>query len=101
MAKAPSRVMQPFRDNAEKLRYELDEGEDLIRADYRDGPGGVRALTHFETPPEARGKGAAGRLMTAILAEARASGRKLQARCSYAVDYLERHPDAGDVLAGA
>jgi predicted GNAT family acetyltransferase len=92
-------MSQPFRDNAEKLRYEMDEGDGLIRAEYRDAPGGVRALTHFETPIAARGRGAAGRLMEGILAEARASGRKLQARCSYAVDYLERHGEAGDVLS--
>lgn len=92
-------MIQPFRDHAEKHRYELDEGQGLIRAEYRDAPSGVRALTHFETPIEARGKGAAGRLMHAILTEARASGRKLQARCSYAADYLERHGEAGDVLS--
>ena len=87
-----------FRDNTTRSRYELDEGAGTSFANYRDGSPTERALTHFETPPELRGKGAAGRLMEAILAEARANGRKLSARCSYAVDYLERHPEAGDVL---
>jgi predicted GNAT family acetyltransferase len=92
-------MTQPFRDNAEKQRYEMDEGQGLVFAEYRDGANNWRALTHFQTPVEARGKGAAGRLMAAILEDARASGRKLQARCSYAVDYLQHHPEAGDVLS--
>lgn len=86
-----------FQDNAAKSRYELDEGSGVSFADYREVDG-RRALTHFETPESARGQGAAGRLMEAILAEARGSGRKLKALCPYAVTYLERHPNISDVM---
>lgn len=86
-----------FQDNAAQSRYELDEGRGVSFAAYRDA-GGLRALTHFETPPSARGLGSAGRLMEAILDEARRTGRKLLARCPYAVAWLERYPEAGDVL---
>lgn len=87
-----------FRDNPDQSRYELDEGFGVVFAEYREHDG-RRALTHFETPEAARGKGAAGRLMQHILDEARASGRALKARCGYAIDYLEKHPDVGDVLS--
>jgi predicted GNAT family acetyltransferase len=87
-----------FRINEKQHRYELEENGYVTFANYRDGSSGERALQHFETPPEARNKGTAGRLMEEILAEARASGRRLQARCSYAVAYLERHKEAGDVM---
>ena len=87
-----------FRDNTTRCRYELEENGAVTFANYRDGSSGERALQHFETPVEARNKGTAGRLMEQILTEARASGRRLQARCSYAVAYLERHPEAGDVM---
>ena len=87
-----------FRINAMQSRYELEEGAGLVFANYRDTPDGARALTHFETPEAARGKGAAGRLMQSILAEARGAGRRLQAHCSYAVDYLKKHAEARDVL---
>lgn len=87
-----------FQDNAARRRYELDEGHGVVHADYRDGADGLRALIHFETPPEARGRGAAGRLMEHIVTEARSSGRQLQARCPYALDYLEKHPAVQDVL---
>ena len=88
-----------FRDHAARSRYELDEGQGVVFADYRTAPDGVRALTHVQTPVDARGQGAAGRLMQAIVAAARAEGRKLYARCSYAVDWRARHPEAGDVLS--
>lgn len=87
-----------FRINERASRYELEEDGAVSFANYRDGSSGERTLTHFETPVEARNKGTAGRLMEQILAEARASGRKLKARCSYAVMYLERHPEAGNVM---
>lgn len=87
-----------FRDNGDLSRYELDEGSGVVFAEYREHDG-KRALTHFETPEAARGKGAAGRLMQHILDEARAKGRALKARCPYAVDYLEKHAEAGDVLS--
>jgi predicted GNAT family acetyltransferase len=87
-----------FRDNPDLGRYELDEGAGVVFAEYREHHG-KRALTHFETPEAARGKGAAGRLMQHILDEARAHKRPLEARCPYAIDYLEKHADAGDVLS--
>ncbi|MDX2275250.1 MAG: GNAT family N-acetyltransferase [Hyphomonadaceae bacterium] len=86
-----------FKDNADKSRYELDEGFGIVFAEYREHHG-MRALTHFETPEAARGKGAAGRLMQHILAEARAHDRPLKAFCAYAIDYFEKHPEARDVL---
>jgi predicted GNAT family acetyltransferase len=87
-----------FRDNTEKQRFELDIDGAVAFAEYRDREG-ARALTHFETPEKHRGKGAAGRLMRAILDHARAQQMQLKARCPYAVDYLERNPSAGDVLS--
>src|SRR5262249_8815015 len=87
-----------FRDRAERQRYELEIDGAIAFANYRDAPDGERALTHFETPPELRVQGVAGRLMGEILEEARGSKRKLRARCLYAVDYLEKHPEAADVM---
>lgn len=68
-------------------------------ADYRD-VAHARVLTHVESPEAARGKGYAAQLMAGIVAEARASGRKLRAACPYAVAYFARHPqDVADVKA--
>lgn len=87
------------RDHAAQTRYELEEDGAVSFATYREERDGRRALLHVETPPALRGRGAAGRLMAAIVAEARQNKRQLRARCPYAVTYLERHPDVGDVLA--
>ncbi len=90
--------MTEFRDNAGAHRYEFDAPEGLSFATYKD-VAGVRAIMHVETPPEAQGMGYASKLMAAVVAEARASGRKLRASCPFAVAYFARHPDTGDVQA--
>lgn len=86
------------RDNQALRRYELDAPEGMSFADHRD-VAGVRAIMHVETPPEARGKGYASRLMAGIVENARARSMKLRASCSFATAYLRRHPDTADVQA--
>jgi predicted GNAT family acetyltransferase len=90
--------MSAFRDNAARHRYELDEPEGQSWADYRD-IAGVRVIMHVETPPEARGRGYASKLMKEVVDEARAAKRSLRASCAFAVAYFRRHPDTADVQA--
>jgi hypothetical protein len=87
-----------MRDNTEARRFERDTPFGVAFADYveRDS---VRLITHVETPPQTRGQGVAAALMADIVAHARAEGITLSPRCSYAVAYFERHPEARDVLA--
>ncbi len=87
-----------FRDNAAQRRYELDAPEGQSFADYRD-VAGVRVIMHVETPPQARGRGYASKLMKEVVDEARASKRPLRASCAFAVAYFRRHPDTADVQA--
>jgi uncharacterized protein len=84
-------------DNTERQRFEASENGHLVFADYRLR-GEVHVLTHVEADPALRGTGAAARLMEAIVAHARAHGLKLLPRCSYAVIWFRRHPEAGDLL---
>ncbi len=90
--------MSAFRDNAARHRYELDAPEGQSWADYRD-IAGVRVIMHVETPPEARGRGYASKLMKEVVDEARAAKRSLRASCAFAVAYFRRHPDTADVQA--
>jgi uncharacterized protein len=90
--------MNGFRENTLTRRYEFDDDGVVSFADYADQPG-ARVILHVETPSAARGNGHAAKLMAAIVADARARGLKLSPRCSYAVVYFERHPDAEDVRA--
>ena len=85
-------------DNKEKQRFEDSENGKLVFADYRIRDGHY-ALVHVEADPELRGTGAAPRLMEAIVAHARANNLKLQPRCSYAVTWFKRHPEAADLKA--
>jgi predicted GNAT family acetyltransferase len=84
-------------DNQDRHRFELSEKGLLAFCNYRL-KGDAVLLTHVEADPALRGTGAAGRLMEAIVTHARAQGLKLTPRCSYAVIWFKRHPEAGDVL---
>lgn len=87
-----------FYDNEDAIRFEWDEGGVVSFANYTQQRG-VRVITHVETPLSARGKGAAARLMAAIVEDARARNYKIIGRCSYAVAYLQRNRDTADVQA--
>jgi len=91
--------MGEFRDNASARRFEWEEDGFVSVCEYRIDADGRRALLHVETPAPARGRGAAARLMNAIVEEARRRGYKLVPVCSYAVAHLRRHTATRDVQA--
>jgi predicted GNAT family acetyltransferase len=84
-------------DNTQLHRFELIENGLTVFADYRIRDGAY-LLPHVEADPALRGTGAAGRLMTAIVDHARTEKLTLVPRCSYALAWFKRHPDAADVL---
>jgi hypothetical protein len=86
-----------MKDNQELQRFETTENGHLVFVSYRAHDGRY-VLTHAEADPEIRGKGAAARLMEAIAAHARAHDFKLVPRCSYALDWFARHPEASDLV---
>ena len=67
-------------------------------ADYRRAPGRL-IIDHVESPIALRGKGTAGRLMTAVASEARKSGVKIAPICGYAASWLQRSKDFRDLVA--
>jgi predicted GNAT family acetyltransferase len=84
-------------DNTEQHRFELTEKGLTVFAEYRRHDDRY-VITHVEADPGLRGSGAAGRLMTEIIAFAREKNLKLVPRCGYAVAWFKRHPDDADVL---
>ena len=84
-------------DNKQQHRFEAVENGHLVFVSYREHDGRY-ILTHAEADPALRGHGAAARLMEDIVAHARANGLKLMPRCSYAVDWFGRHPEARDLI---
>ena len=83
-------------DNEERHRFEALENDLMVFANYREHDGRF-ILTPVEADPALRGTGAAGRLMQSIVDYARVRNLKLVPRCSYAVAWFRRHPEARDV----
>jgi predicted GNAT family acetyltransferase len=84
-------------DNAAKSRFELEENGLMVWANYRLRDG-TYVLPHVEADPPLRGTGAASRLMQQIVEHARSEKLVLEPRCSYALAWFQRHPEAQDVL---
>jgi predicted GNAT family acetyltransferase len=79
-------------------RFEAQLPEGLCRADYRR-VGNTLQMVHTEVPAQARGRGAAGRVVGAALDYAQAHGLKVMPLCSYVRGYFQRHPERRDLLA--
>ncbi len=60
--------------------------------DYTLVDGGM-AIVHTEVPPAVAGRGIAGELVRTALEFARQEGWKVRPVCSYAVAWMERHPE--------
>ncbi len=84
-------------DNSDHNRFELVENGLMAFAEYRRHDTRY-TITHVEADPQLRGTGAAGRLMEQIVEEARTQSWVIVPRCTYAVAWFKRHPDASDVL---
>jgi predicted GNAT family acetyltransferase len=54
--------------------------------------GDTMTITHTGVPKPIAGRGIAGELMRTALAAARSQGWKVVPACSYAADYLAKHP---------
>ncbi len=60
---------------------------------YRSS-GGRLEITRTFTPPELRGRGIAGQLVSAAVDRAREKGETLVPTCSYARQWIQQNPDA-------
>ena len=54
---------------------------------------GVYTIDHTFVDPSLRGQGAADALVRAALEQIRENGGQVEATCSYAVRWLEKHPE--------
>jgi predicted GNAT family acetyltransferase len=90
--------MGELRMNREQSRYEMDEQGFTAYADVRETPGRLY-VDYVFAPPELRGTGAAGRLMSALAAEARAQQLKITPICGYAAAWLRRSHEFRDLVA--
>lgn len=61
--------------------------------------GDILTITHTIVPSAIGGRGIGGRLVRAALDHARSHGLKVRPRCSYADDWMRRHPEYEDLRA--
>jgi len=67
---------------------------------YKKEAGGkVLVADHTFVSPSLRGKSVAGKLVEALIADAREDGFKIRPVCSYVVTAFERHPEWSDLKA--
>jgi NAD+ kinase len=85
-------------DSFEQSRYEILLGGEVAgRLHYRRHGDRVE-LAHTEIDQAFEGRGLAGRLAAAALADARARSTPVRATCPFVRSYLERHPEYADVV---
>ncbi len=90
--------MSDLRDNTEGGQYELDENGHTSFAKYRKADG-VLTILWVEAPPELRGTGAAGRLMTLVAEEAKQKNWRVIPVCGYAAAWLRGSKQYRDLVA--
>ena len=91
-------------DNANGGEYRaiVPDSESFGRMTWRkSGAEGedIRLVDHTIVPPEIGGRGIAGQLMQALIADAREQGFRIVPECSYVVAQFRRHPEWADLLA--
>jgi predicted GNAT family acetyltransferase len=59
---------------------------------------GVMHITQTRVPSEIGGRGVAGELTRVAMEHARTEGLKVRPMCSYAEDWLRRHPGYADLV---
>lgn len=79
--------------NAEKEEFFIDiEGATAV-IEYRLKNGTMMDIYRTFVPESLRGKGLAGQLMKRAISFAREHRLKVKPTCSYAVTYMDRHPE--------
>jgi uncharacterized protein len=85
-------------NNTAESRYELHAEGGVAVAAYQQR-GDIVAFTHTMVPEKLRGRGLAGTLIAAALADVRHRGLKIRPECAFVIDYVERHPEVQDLVA--
>lgn len=87
----------PVHDNEEGGRFEITIGEETAYLEYTRGPHDL-ALIHTEVPAALGGRGLASRLNRHALEVARTEGLRVSVVCPFAIGFVDRHPEYGDLL---
>jgi predicted GNAT family acetyltransferase len=86
------------RNNEARSRYELEAEGATAFAAYRM-EGGTIVFHHTIVPEALEGRGIGSALVKGALEDVRARGLKIVPHCSFVRGWIERHPEARDLLA--
>lgn len=84
--------------DADRSRFTTTVAGALAQVEY-EMHGGTMVITHTDVPDAIGGRGIAGQLTRVALDHARAAGWKVRPECSYAADWLRRHPEYAELVA--
>jgi NAD+ kinase len=88
-------------DAFERQRYEIVLGGEVAGVLHYRRHGDSVELMHTEIEPAFEGRGLAGRLAAAALADARARVTPVVVTCPFVTGYVQRHPEYRELLAPA
>lgn len=86
--------------DASRSRFVIDLGDGEAVLDYSRIDEGTLDFRSTRVPPEHRGEGIAGELVSHALDHARSQGQRIVPSCSYVDSYIQRHPEYADLVAG-
>jgi uncharacterized protein len=94
----------------EQLEYDVVDHTDASRYEARLTGGAVAGFLEYHAEgdtivmpstvvrPQHRGNGVGARLARTALDDARTAGKKVDPRCWYVAEYIEKHPEYGDLV---
>ena len=95
------RVQVTVTDNRERNRFEAVDESGVVAgvAEYRR-QGDTVVFTHTEVDDAFEGRGVGSALVRAALDQVREAGSPVVARCPFVAEYIDRHPEYQELLAG-
>ena len=76
-----------------------DQGKKIAQITFPALSEDTVEIDHTFVDDSLRGQGVAGKLMEAAVAHIKAQGKQIKPTCSYAVKWLEKHPEWDELLA--
>jgi predicted GNAT family acetyltransferase len=87
------------RHNPAQSRYEITIDDRVVGiADYRSD-GDRLVFPHAEIEPSMRGRGLGAELVRGVLDDVRGTGRTVVPQCWYVAQFIDEHPEYGDLIA--
>jgi predicted GNAT family acetyltransferase len=86
-------------DNADERQYEARIGDRIVGFSQYGRVADRIVFLHTEVDESMEGRGVGSRLAAGAIADVRAKGLRITARCPFIAAWLERHPEHADLIA--